>query len=168
MRGKTKDAKRSLSMCQEMFELLKQRRQKRPNNYWVFPGSRKQGPQLGCVRKAHDRVCDDLGLRGAMDLYNLRHIFATRSILSGTYVTILQKNLGHSEIGMTMRHVKIAEHYKVEAAVRLEKYRAVQTQEAGDSVIRETRKLSAGDSSSTLPSLSKSDHGPSGLSAPNS
>jgi hypothetical protein len=37
-------------------------------------------------------------------------------------VTILQKILGHSEIGMTMRYVKIAEHYKVEAVVKLEKY----------------------------------------------
>jgi len=82
------------------------------------------------VRKAHDRVCGDLGLRGVMDLYNLRHTFATRSILSGTDVTILQKILGHSEIGMTMHHVKIAEHYKVEAVVKLERYRAVQMQEA--------------------------------------
>jgi integrase len=129
-RGKTKNAKRTLSMCQEVFELLKERRQKRPNDYWVFPSSRKPGTHLGSVRKAHDRVCDDLGLRGAMDLYNLRHTFATRSILSGTDVTILQKILGHSEIGMTMRYVKIAEHYKVEAVVRLEKYRAVKMQEA--------------------------------------
>jgi len=37
--------------------------------------------------------------------------------------------LGHSEIGMTMRYVEIAEHYKVEAVERLEKYRAVQMQE---------------------------------------
>jgi hypothetical protein len=37
-------------------------------------------------------------------------------------VTVLQKILGHSEIGMTMRYVKIAEHYKVEAVVKLEKY----------------------------------------------
>jgi site-specific recombinase XerD len=65
-----------------------------------------------------------------MDLYNLRHTVATRSILSGTDVAILQKILGHSEIGMTMRYVKIAEHYKVEAVVRLAKYRAVQMQEA--------------------------------------
>lgn len=64
-----------------------------------------------------------------MDLYNLRHTFATRSILSGTDVTILQKILGHSEIGMTMRYVKIAEHYRVEAVERLENYRAVQMQE---------------------------------------
>jgi site-specific recombinase XerD len=48
---------------------------------------------------------------------------------SGTDLTILQKILGHSEIGMTMRYVKIAEHYKVEAVERLEKYRAVQMQE---------------------------------------
>jgi len=44
-------------------------------------------------------------------------------------VTILQKILGHSEIGMTMRYVKIAEHYKVEAVAKLEKYRALKMQE---------------------------------------
>lgn len=44
-------------------------------------------------------------------------------------VTILQRILGHSEIGMTMRYVKIAEHYKVEAVERLEKYRAEKMQE---------------------------------------
>ena len=130
VRGKTKNAKRTLSMSQEVFELLKKRRQKHPNEYWVFPSTRNPGAHLGSVRKAHDRVCGDLGLRGAMDLYNLRHTFATRSILSGTDVTILQKILGHSEIGMTMRYVKIAEHYKVEAVVKLEKYRAVKMQEA--------------------------------------
>ena len=68
--------------------------------------------------------------QGAMVLYNLRHTFATRSISSGTEVTILQKILEHSEIGMTMRYVKIAEHYKVEAVMKLEKYHAVKMQEA--------------------------------------
>lgn len=130
VRGKTRNAKRTLSMCQEVFDLLKRRREKYPDQYWVFPSSRKPGHHLGTVRKAHDRVCEDMGVRGVMDLYNLRHTFATRSILSGTDVTILQKILGHSEIGMTMRYVKIAEHYKVEAVERLEKYRAVQMQEA--------------------------------------
>ena len=68
--------------------------------------------------------------QGAMVLYNLRHTFATRSISSGTDMTILHKILEHSEIGMTMRYVKIAEHYKVEAAVKLKKYRSVKMQEA--------------------------------------
>ena len=61
-----------------------------------------------------------MGMRGAMDLYNLRHTFATRAILSGTDVTILQKLLEHPEIGMTMRYVKVVEHYKFEAVERLE------------------------------------------------
>jgi integrase len=129
VRGKTRNAKRTLSMSQEVHELLKQRRQSQPDDYWVFPSPRKPGTHLGSVRKAHDRVCEAMGLRGAMDLYNLRHTFAARSILSGTDVTILQKILGHSEIGMTMRYVKIAEHYKVEAVVKLENYRAVKMQE---------------------------------------
>ena len=130
VRGKTKNAKRTLSMSNEVYELLKKRRQKHPNDYWVFPSKRKPGAHLGSVRKAHDRVCGKIGLRGAIDLYNLRHTFATRSILSGTDVTILQKILGHSEVGMTMRYVKIAEHYKVEAVAKLEQYRAVKIQEA--------------------------------------
>lgn len=129
VRGKTKNAKRTLSMSPEVFALLKERREKYPEQYWVFPSSRKPGYHLGSVRKAHDRVCENMGMRGAMDLYNLRHTFATRSILSGTDVTILKDILGHSEIGMTMRYVKIAEHYKVEAVEKLEKYRAVQMQE---------------------------------------
>ena len=130
LRGKTKNAKRSLSMTKEVFELLKARRQKRPNDYWVFPSPRKPGDHLSSVRKSHDRVCEKMGLKGLVDLYNLRHTFATRSILSGTDVTILQKILGHSEIEMTMRYVKIAEHYKVEAVEKMEKYRAVQMHEA--------------------------------------
>ena len=75
-------------------KLLKKPRQSHPNDYWVFPSARKPGAHLGSVRKAHDRVCEAMGLRGAMDLYNLRHTFATRSILSGTDVTILRKILG--------------------------------------------------------------------------
>ena len=111
-RGKTKNAKRTLSMSGEVFELLKKRRQSHKNDYWVFPSPTKPGAHLRSVRKAHDRVCDKIGLRGIIDLYNLRHTFAARCILSGTDVTILQKILGHSEIAMTMRYVKIAEHYK--------------------------------------------------------
>jgi integrase len=128
-RGKTKNAKRTLSMSREVFELLKKRRQSHKNDYWVFPSPTKPCAHIRSVRKAHDRVCDKIGLRGVIDLYNLRHTFATRCILSGTDVTILQKILGHSEIAMTMRYVKIAEHYKVGAVEKLEKYRAVKIQE---------------------------------------
>jgi integrase len=116
VRGKTRNAKRTLSMCQEVFDLLKARRKRYPDQYWVSPSSRKPGNHLGSVRRAHDRVCEDMDAR-------------SHGPLSGTDVTILQKILGHSEIEMTMRYVKIAEHYKVEAVERLEKDRAVQMQE---------------------------------------
>jgi hypothetical protein len=53
----------------------------------------------------------------------------------------LQKILGHSEIGMTMRYVKIAEHYKVEAVVKLEKYRAVKMRGAAVKMQQEEEKL---------------------------
>ncbi len=130
VRGKTKNARRALSMSHEVHELLKRRRKKHPEDYWVFPSSTKPGTHIGSVRKAHDRVCGKIGLRGVIDLYNLRHTFATRTILSGTNVAILQKILGHSQIGMTMRYVKIAEHYKVAAVAKLEEYRAARIREA--------------------------------------
>jgi integrase len=128
-RGKTKNAKRTLRMTQEVCTLLKKRTQGHAGDEWVFPSPRKACAHLGSVRKAHDRVCEKMGLRGAIDLYNLRHTFATRSILSGTDVTILRKILGHSDVQMTMQYVKIAEHYKVEAVEKLEKYRALKMQE---------------------------------------
>jgi hypothetical protein len=40
-----------------------------------------------------------------------------------------------------MRHVKIAEHYKVEAVVKLEKYRAVKMEEAVVKMQQEEEKL---------------------------
>jgi GH24 family phage-related lysozyme (muramidase) len=36
----------------------------------------------------------------------------------------------HSGIGITMQYVKIAEHYKVEAVEKMEKYRAAKMQKA--------------------------------------
>ena len=81
VRGKTKNAKRTLSMSQEVFELLKARRQRHPDDYWVFPSPRKPGTHLGSVRKAHDNVCEKVGLRGAIDLYNLRCQRSSESVL---------------------------------------------------------------------------------------
>jgi integrase len=66
VRGKTKNAKRTLSMCQEVFELLKARRQSHPDDYWVFPSPRKPGTHVGSVRKAHDNVCEKMGLRAPL------------------------------------------------------------------------------------------------------
>jgi integrase len=60
------------SISPKVFELLKKRRQSHPDDYWVFPSPRKPGTHLGSVRKAHDNVCEKMGLRGAIDLYNLR------------------------------------------------------------------------------------------------
>ena len=94
VRGKTRNAKRTLSMCQEAVDLLTKRREKFPNEYWVFPSPVKPGDHIKGVRRSHDRVCERIGLRGVIDLYNLRHTFATRSILSGTDVTILSEFSG--------------------------------------------------------------------------
>jgi hypothetical protein len=42
---------------------------------------------------------------------------------------------------MTMRYVKIAEHYKIEAVVKLEKYREVKMREAVVKIQEEREKM---------------------------
>ena len=73
-----------------------------------------------CENRVH--LAERISIRGAKR--RVPETFAPRSILSETDVTILQEILAHSEIGTTMLYVKIAEHYKVEAVVKLEQYRA--------------------------------------------
>ena len=94
IRGKTRNARRTLSMRREVFDLLKKRREKNLNQYWVFPSSRKPGHHLGSVRKAHDRISEDMGIRGVMDLYNLRRTFATDRFCPGLMSRFCRKFSG--------------------------------------------------------------------------
>jgi hypothetical protein len=76
---------------------------------------------LGVALRAHDIGLDirrvPWEVHGWPDAFQALQLQATE--WRDTWVLAI---LGHSEIGMTMRYVKIAEHYKVEAVVKLEKY----------------------------------------------
>jgi len=114
-RGKTKAARRTLSMAQETREIL-QRRLFAPNESpWVFPSRRVPGAHVGRMNGAHDSVCEEKAL--SFCLYDLRHTFATRMAQTGIDLATLAAILGHSSLRLVMRYVHPqAEHMRAAMA----------------------------------------------------
>jgi integrase len=120
--GKTKAARRKVTMTDEVYGLLS-RRALEAKGPFVF--SSKCGPErpIGSVRKAHDHAIEDAGIGDHFRLYDLRHTFATRAVAGGVDLPTLSAMLGHTSIQMTMRHVHPAEEQKKIAAGKLEIFR---------------------------------------------
>jgi integrase len=120
--GKTKAARRRVTMTDEVYGLLKRRALKAKGPF-VF--SSKCGPErpIGSVRKAHDQAIEDAGIGDHFRLYDLRHTFATRAVAGGVDLPTLSAMLGHTSIQMTMRYVHPAEEQKKIAAGKLEVFR---------------------------------------------
>jgi integrase len=104
--GKTRTARRLLSLTPEAFELLvwrsKQHPKNQPANPWLFP-SHLTGRHLVKLNAQHDQVCLDSGV--SFCLYDLRHTFATRMVEAGVELPTLASILGHSGLTMVMRYV---------------------------------------------------------------
>src|SRR5262249_12129320 len=102
--GKTKAARRKVTMTKEVSELLKRRVEKAKGPV-VFPAKGKPSQPIGSVRKAHDAAVEKAGIKDHFKLYDLRHTFATRSVAAGVDLPTLSAILGHTSIQMTMRYV---------------------------------------------------------------
>jgi integrase len=120
--GKTKAARRKVTMTEEVFQLLKRRVDKSTSVY-VFPAKGDSERPIGSVRKAHDNAVERAGITDHFRLYDLRHTFATRSVAAGVDLPTLSAILGHTSIQMTMRYVHPAEEQKRFAARKLETFR---------------------------------------------
>ena len=73
--GKTKAARRKVTMTAEVTELLK-RRMKKSKGSFVFPAKCNPERPIGSVRKAHDAAVENAGIKEHFRLYDLRHTFA--------------------------------------------------------------------------------------------
>jgi integrase len=114
-RGKTKAARRTLSMTQETRQIFERRLFSQSDGLWVFPSRRVPGAHVGRLNFAHDSVCEDKGL--SFCLYDLRHTFATRMAQAGVDLATLAAILGHSSLRLVMRYVHPqAEHMKAAMA----------------------------------------------------
>lgn len=120
--GKTKAARRKVTMTDEVYDLLRHRATKAKSAF-IFPSKCGPGRPIGSVRKGHDLAVEGAGITDHFRLYDLRHTFATRAVASGVDLPTLSAMLGHTSIQMTMRYVHPAEEQKKIAAGKLEAFR---------------------------------------------
>jgi integrase len=120
--GKTKAARRKVTMTANVCNLLKGRA-KESTSVYVFPMKGNAERPIGTVRKAHDAAVEKAGIKDHFRLYDLRHTFATRAVAAGVDLPTLSAILGHTKIAMTMRYVHPAEEQKRIAAGKLESFR---------------------------------------------
>jgi integrase len=120
--GKTKAARRKVTMTEEVFQILKRRAQE-ARGVFVFPSHDSLERPIGSVRKAHDAAVERAGIKEHFRLYDLRHTFATRAVAAGVDLPTLSAILGHTSIQMTMRYVHPAEEQKRFAVGKLESFR---------------------------------------------
>lgn len=121
--GKTRAARRKLTMTKEVWSVLK-RRAASSNSHYVFPSPDNLERPIGSVRKAHDAAVRRAGVTPAFRLYDLRHTYASRAVMAGVDLPTLAALLGHTSVLMTMRYVHPAEQHKREAANKIEKFNA--------------------------------------------
>ena len=120
--GKTKAARRKVTMTETVFGILKARAQS-AKGVFVFPSKSHADEPIGSVRKAHDLAVERAGIQDHFRLYDLRHTFATRAVAGGVDLPTLSAMLGHTSIQMTMRYVHPAEEQKKLATGKLELFR---------------------------------------------
>jgi integrase len=120
--GKTKAARRKVTMTADVMELLKARARAAKGSF-IFPSKSGLERHIGSVRKAHDAAVKKAGVEDHFRLYDLRHTFATRAVTAGVDLPMLSAILGHTSIQMTMRYVHPAEEQKRVAVGKLEDFR---------------------------------------------
>jgi integrase len=120
--GKTRAAKRKVSMTDRVFQILKRRAMIAKDRY-VFWSRWKMDQPIGSVKTAHQAAIRRAGIQEYFRLYDLRHTFATRAVIAGVDLPTLAALLGHTNITMTTRYVHPAESQKREAVAKLERLR---------------------------------------------
>ena len=131
--GKTRAAKRTVPMTEEVWNLLKQRAIAARSVY-VFPSPKNPNIPIGGVRKAHDAAVVRAGIKEHFRLYDLRHTYASRAAMAGVDLPTLAALLGHTKIQMTLRYVHFYEEHKREAAAKVEKFKSVEMEKVGKKV----------------------------------
>ena len=124
--GKTKAARRTIPMTDDVASLLKARVKKleKRQTPFVFPSPYDYQKPIGSVEKAHWLTATAAKIKGHFRLYDLRHTFATRAVAAGVDLPTLSAILGHTSIQMTMRYVHSAAEQKRLAMEKFEKFRA--------------------------------------------
>ncbi len=122
--GKTKAARRTIPMTDDVSCLLKIRVKKAVTfrTQYVFPSRGNKQQPISSVKKAHRAAVVRAKIKGNFRLYDLRHTFASRAVAAGIDLPTLSAVLGHASILMTMRYVHPAAEQKRIAMEKVEKF----------------------------------------------
>jgi len=122
--GKTKAARRTIPMTDDVLSLLKARVKElaEKESPFVFASPHDVQKPIGSVEKAHRSAAEKAKIKGHFCLYDLRHTFATRAVAAGADLPTLSVILGHASIQMTMRYVHPTEEQKRPAIKKFERF----------------------------------------------
>jgi integrase len=120
--GKSKAARRTLSLTRRAAEALKGRLAAAEGDY-VFPLDGDPSKPMGKANNFHNAALKRSGVPH-FRLYDLRHTFATRAAESGVDLVTLAALLGHSKIQMVMRYAHPQAEHKAQAIRKMEEFQA--------------------------------------------
>ena len=122
--GKTKAARRKISLTERAGTVLEKRLAKAKGDY-IFTGGRggsDSGKPIVKLNNAHAGALKRSGMK-PFRLYDLRHTFATRAAEAGVDLVTLAAMLGHSRVQMVMRYAHPTEEHQFNAIRKMEAYR---------------------------------------------
>jgi integrase len=136
--GKTKAARRNVSMTARVKALLEMRhsQQGHPSDGWVFPAETKTN-HVDSVKSQHARALKDSGIRPHFAIYSLRHTMLTRLGEAGADAFSIQKIAGHSSILISQKYVHPTPERIEGAFTALEAYNATKEKELKEEQERE-------------------------------
>src|SRR5690349_12343108 len=127
--GKSKNAKRNVSLTARVRKMLKAR-QAANDSIYVFPGE-TEGPFLGTsLNHQHSKVRELLGLPKDFVIHSLRHTMLTRLGEAGVDAFTIMRIAGHSSITVSQRYVHPTPEGMERAFERLEDLNAQKFQQA--------------------------------------
>ena len=147
--GKSRNAKRNLSLTARAAEMLKVRKAG-VKSAWVFPGDSSEAPILGTsLDHQHDDVRTALKLGKDFVIHSLRHTMLTRLGEAGADAFTIMRIAGHSSVTVSQRYVHPTPEGMERAFERLEKLNAVKFEQAETEAMAEA--VAAGANGSSLP-----------------
>jgi integrase len=103
--GKSRNAKRNISLTRRAAEMLKARRA-HSESLWVFPGNVPEAPVLGTsLDHQHDALRTALKLPKDFVVHSLRHTMLTRLGEAGADAFTIMRIAGHSSVTTSQRYV---------------------------------------------------------------
>jgi integrase len=128
--GKSRNAKRNLSLTARAAEMLKARKAAVKSD-WVFPGDSPEAPILGTsLDHQHNGVRDTLKLSKEFVVHSLRHTMLTRLGEAGADAFTIMRIAGHSSVTVSQRYVHPTPEGMERAFERLEKLNALKHEQA--------------------------------------